>query len=382
MLLHIHGSAITHALSQGASAEGARDCLEILLVAHYQGDHVVSMERDDIVKLRASGQPWSRKATRALGHIEENHSQIAGLRAELTWIIEVGVGDAFDGKVDERNAGQAIIRVNLGIFDRTDKALYTMCLGENKTDAKLFIGFALVVRAALRWDNMHVVHEPRGGGGDTTVKEFQGAADLGRIILAIADADETHPGSGYKQTFLKLANAAKDRPAYQRARPLHVRTAEGLIAVDIYQEVLAASPQRRLGVDRIAQLLKSAPQDILRYAHLKEGIRLYQVENEDNEAFRLYWSDIAKKTQRDRCNQPSSSRCTKRENCTCYVVDALGGGALENVVSWIDAELKKKDRASKKRLAQRLGLSTRENPPLTSLAHEVLSWGIAFAPLT
>lgn len=42
-----------------------------------------------------------------------------------------------------------------------------------------------------------------------------------------------HPGGREGGTYRKLADATDGRPAYQRARALHVRTAEGLIPLPV-----------------------------------------------------------------------------------------------------------------------------------------------------
>ena len=194
-------------------------------------------------------------------------------------------------------------------------------------------------------------------------------------MLAIGDTDQRHPGGAVGGTYRKLAEAAKDRPTYQRARPLHARTAEGLVPLAIYREALS-SPERRTRIDRIAQLLRSAPADVLRYAHLKDGLRLHQVDNPRTPEEGQYWRPIAKNCGRDRCNQASREQCTKREECRCYVVDALGADARSDVVSWVQA------RKSKRDLAKRFHLLDDQDAALKELADEVLAFGLAFAPLS
>jgi len=372
VLLHLDESAVADAISDSATALGSHAAIENLLLAHFEGNHVVSLRPEDVDALLDAPLDWSPRARRALEHIDENYAQISGLRGDIAWSIELGVGPAFTGAAHDVGGGRRVIRASLGAFDRMQTAVCAALLGENRTDAGLFVELGLMMRAVRRWENINMVHDTRGGGGDTTAIEFQGMADRGRVVLAVADTDQRHPASGIGGTYGKLAAAARGRPAYQRARPLHVRTAEGLVPLAVYREVLM-SPERRTCVDRIEALLRSAPTDVLRYAHLKDGIRLHQVEHPKTQPEGEYWRRIAGNTGRDRCNRPTRDQCKERETCGCYVVDALGGEALSEVVAWM------KTRKSKRQLAARFDLP--RDDQLAALADEVLAWGLALAPV-
>ena len=372
MLIHLGESATADAISASNTAQRSHVCIENLLLAHFEGDHVVSLRPDDIDALARAPLDWSARARRALGHIDGKYAEIAGLRRDVPWSIDLGIGASFDGAAHEVAVGRKVIRASLWAFDRVQKTACSTLLGENRTDADLFEQLGLIMQAVRRWEGMRMIHAPRGGGGDTTAVEFEGIADQGRVLLAVGDTDERHPASGVGGTYRKLAEAAQGRPAYQRAHPLHVRTAEGLIPLSVYREVFT-SPERLTSVDRIEQLLRSAPADVLRYAHLKDGIRLHQVENPKTPQEGAYWSEIAANAGRDRCNRPTQDQCTKRGECECHVVDALGGDALALVVTWMKAQ------RSKRRLAARFGLV--RDPDLSALADEVLAFGLALPPL-
>ncbi len=196
-------------------------------------------------------------------------------------------------------------------------------------------------------------------------------------MLAVADSDKRHPKGGFGETYSRLDVQARGRPSYQRARPLPRRTAEGLVPLSVYREAFQFPREhgdQRLGsVARLEQLLRAAPVDTVLYADFKRGITLYQVKHEKNEAERSYWSDVARKVERDQCTRSSHEQCTKREECGCHVVDALGAKALATVVTWIT------ERKSKRDLASHFGLPN--DPELSALADEVLSWGHALSPL-
>lgn len=381
MLLHIDASAIAEILAEGGSTPKSHECIENLLVAHAQGDHLVSIEPQFVHELLNAPAEWSRRAKRALRHIDENYPQIEGLRSEASWSIEVGKGTGFDGKARQINGQQWILRADVHAFDHTRKVMQTLLMGENMTDAHLFHELALCMRSVRKYDGLHLSCEKDQGGGSTFAQVYEVKANDGRILLAIADTDQSHPESGFGETYGKLKKAAETRFDLHRVRPLPVRTAEGLISLDVYREVFAQSPQRLGVVDRIAALLRSGPSYVLKYAHLKDGIRLYQVEYADNDGMRHYWTRIAQNAGRSQCTRTRKDSsvpnpCVSKSDCTCFVVDALGGDALSKVVEWMRGQ------KSKKRLAQRLGLSRNANTDLAKLADEVLWWTISFAPLT
>jgi hypothetical protein len=375
MLIHLDGSAAADALSGGASAERSHACIENLLLAHFDGSHVVSLLPADATTLRAAA--WAPRARRALEHIDELYAQIAGLREELSWSLELGIGPGFDGSAHATAGGKKVIRAPLHGFDKLYTVTCTALLGENMADAGLFRELGLMKRAVRHWEGVEMNHERRGTGGSTFAPEFVQLADQGRILLAIADADKRHPGSGVGDTYRRLQAVAQERHAYQRARPLPTRTAEALVPLAVYREVFTFPHDRgdqRMGVvARLEQFLRSTPFDVVMYAHFKDGITLHQIEYPKSEAEGIYWRGIAEKANRDRCIRSIAEQCTRREECRCYVVDRLGDKALVDVLDWM------KVKKSKKELASQFALS--QNPELSSLADEVLAWGIALSPI-
>ena len=189
MLIHIDKSAAADAASDSTTADQSHEAIEHLLAAHREGSHVVSLAREDAQALLAAPLDWSKAARWSLRHIAENHPLIAGLRHDVSWSMELGIGAGFDGQSHDLGGGRKVIRAPLSVFDHRRKTSCCALLGENRTDADLFVELGLMMLAARRWERLDVCHEPRGGGGSTTVIEFQGMADQGRVVLAVADTD-------------------------------------------------------------------------------------------------------------------------------------------------------------------------------------------------
>jgi len=377
MLIHLDSAAAADAISASATAARSRAAIENLLLAHFEGNHVISMLPEDAATLRMATPPWSERARRALDHIDEAYPQIAGLRADAPWALELVLGPSFDGKIHDLPGGAKVLRAPLHSFEKSHQAACSVLLGENSADADFLCEVGLMRRAERGWEAVGMVHEARGTGGSTFAPEYRQLADRGRILLAVADSDKRHPKGGHGGTYKKLEAEARGRPAYQRARCLPTRTAEALVPPSVYRaafQCLYNEDYQCLGsLDRLEPFLRSAPSDTILHADVKRGITIFQIDHFENEAERSYWGEIAKKAKRDQCTRSSLEQCTKREDCRCYVVDALGDKALADVVTWMKA------RKSKRDLAARFDLS--RNADLSALADEVLAWGLALPPL-
>jgi hypothetical protein len=375
VLIHIDGSAAADAVSTSVTARRSRACIENLLLAHFEGHHLVSMLPEDAEALRSLA--WAPREQRALDHIDEDYAQIAGIRADATWSLELGLGPAFTGGALDTSTGRHILRAPLHAFERARTTACAVLFGEGPHDAPFFVELALMMRAMRRWDNVDLACETRLGGGATFATEFTNVANRGQIVIAVADSDKRHPGGGYGATYRNLLAASAGRPAYQRARSLPTRTAEGLVPLSVYREAFTSPRDRgdpRLGaLTRLEQLFRSIPAAARQYAHLKSGITLYQVENPKTTAEGDHWRDIAVKSGRDACVRAVRDQCTEPKQCTCYVVDALGDKALADVVAWLGAT------KSKRSLVSRFAL--REDTDIGALADEVLAFGLALPPL-
>ncbi|MEZ4297529.1 MAG: hypothetical protein R3B70_21385 [Polyangiaceae bacterium] len=170
MLIHIDRSATADVLSRTTTARSSHTALENLLLAHFEGNHILSLLPDDAAALKNASPPWSDRARRALEHVEENYPQIAGVRWELPWTMELGLGPKYDGKAHREPSFGTIIRAQLHTFEKAHTAHCAILLGENMTDADFFR--ELVSHAAPRVDGkVDLVCEPRGGGGSTMAQE-------------------------------------------------------------------------------------------------------------------------------------------------------------------------------------------------------------------
>ncbi len=370
MLIEIDDSAIAGALAGGARS---RDCIDHLLDAHRTGKHVVCLTREQMSRLQPLVEA-DRRARGALQGIRGQENEIRGLRDRVRWRMKVGLGPAFTGAV-VTEAGKDIIHVDLHHFDQDERSGRAVLLGENLSDTGLYVTMGKAFAAAIRW-RVALSFDERLGGGDTTVKVLQQLIDQGKIVLAIADSDHTHPGGPTGATAAKLLPIA--RSSFQHVHVLHVRSAENLIASSIYQEAFTDPSdkptlrvwQRKLdALERLKQAETRLPAHAFRaHADIKDGIKLSQVQAMNAGPEKTFWLAVAGELQRDSCQQPQA--CAALQSCGCYVTDALGRDALELAVSWLK-------RSDPRRNAKLLGLAP--GTALGDLCERVLAWGLALS---
>jgi hypothetical protein len=360
MLIEIDGSAIDDALPGSVKS---RECLENFLHAHYAGRHVVCLDLAQCARLKSIAGVFSLRARDAIEAIGFQQSEIRGLRNRVRWRMKVGLGPTFTGAALTR-AGKEVIHVHLHHFHEDERSARSVMLGENLTDAALYVAMGKAFAADNNWP-AQISFEERGGGGSTTAPTFARLVADERIVLAITDSDKRHPEGPLGGTADKLSRIAHD--AFQHVHILQVRSAENLISSAVYREALARKQHKLPALGRMLQAEATPSKQAWRdHAELKGGLKLFELRAMPAGPEATFWFGAAVDLKRDHCQQ--ALPCAKVEDCRCYVTDALGGDALELVVEW----LKPRD---PKRNAKLLGLAT--GTPLGDLCEKVLAWGLA-----
>ncbi len=366
MLICIDVSGIDDAAGRGPGAAKSLAAIEHLLRAHHAGKHVVSVPSSAKRALHDRGLSTLAYAT--LERIIVDRSQIEALRRDLHAHLLTGTGAAFE-PTEESPGEHRILRVHLHHFEDFEHASRAVLLGEDRTDAALFDCIGRAWLARMRW-RAALAHELRGGGGSSLEDAFDGAARDGRLVLALADSDVTHPGGPTGQTWNKLAKAARGKPGFQRACALPVRTAENLIPLAVYDHALAPHAPDARGTSSFGRLerLREGPAAPAwaEHADLKHGVTLAEVQSLGDSASGHFWREVARCARRDACTRETP--CTSAEECGCFVVDGLGKHALERVVAWMKSQ-------PPKRVANLLDLGSSSHAAW--VAERVVAWGIA-----
>jgi hypothetical protein len=373
MLIEIDASACADAL---AGSVTSRACIDNFLRAHQAGKHVVWLDREQARTLEAVPDALSPPARGALRDIRAQSQTIRGLRDRMRWSIRVGRGLSYQG-TSVLVEGREVLHVDLHHFVDEERSGRSILLGEHLWDTRLYVSLGRGFAAARAW-RVEVNFDRRLGGGGTTPAVLQHLVDDGRIVLAIVDSDQTHPGGPLGNT--AQAVGATGRTPLQHLHVIPVRSAENLITSAVYEETfkdppadLAPGRQRA----RLADLenLKRAEASPSRrpwrdHAELKGGLRWFEVQQMapgSDEA--VFWSGVAVDLGRDRCVQ--TQPCADRGECRCYVTDPLGTEALRLAEAW----LAPRDPARNARL-----LCIHDLPhgsPLRDLCEKIVAWGLA-----
>lgn len=367
MLIHIDSSAIADAVDrESPSRARSLACIEHVLLAHEQGKHVVSLAIEDLRRL--SGELVAApRALATLRKVQGEWSQIAGLRKAMAWHLELGVGGSFDGREAPVEGGRTVVRAALHHFDDFERVGRAILFGEHLKDADLYTAMGRALLARRGW-RVAIACEGRLGGGSTLAETFERAADDGRIVLAIADSDQRCPDGRIRETARALLRSAAGKPAFQRAVVLHVRAAENLLPLALYEEALAPHPTTPSIPERLQHLERAVAASLCAYTNLKHGVKLYQIGQMTLESpERTFWDQISRAAKRDQCT--AMVECTNETECRCLVVEGLGERALARVVDW----LKKQDPKHVARL-----LSIEKDPKLERLCEQIMCWCIAF----
>lgn len=378
MLIHLDASAIADLTGDGPTSGRSLRCLEHLLLAHRDGLHLVSMDPEDARRLQRSEafEKMSGEERGTLDRIRATAAELQGLRDELVCSMVLGLGAEFDGRVVKLPGGRTSIQASLHCFDTFMRAGATVLLCENATDSDFYLALGRLLLALRQWRNLKLVCEPRGGGGSQVGEEFARIAELGRIVLAIADGDQKCPGGGRGSTARGLLEAARGRPGFQHAHVLDAREIENLVPLDVYRIAFEYLGGRAPQISALA-LLRPLSAIELVHADLKDGITLHRIDHrmEQGSAEHATWFALARRRGRTQCWRPGGVECGAARECECFVVERLGGSILGDVVRW----LREVGHRVPARTAERLGVA--KGSALEEVGDKVLAWTCASPPL-
>jgi len=374
MFIHLDSSAIS-AVIDGPDAGRSFACIQDLLRAHHKGHHFLSLDPGDTERLALS-TAWARLSgdhRECLERIRATALEIESIRNALSHHLVLGVGDGFDGRAIERSDGSTVLQASLLRFEGV-AAERAVLLCENMTDADFYRAVAEILRA-YRKSEIALCHDPRGGSGSQIDVAAVHVADEGKILLAIADSDQSSATSARGPTGANLERVMRGRPSYQHAHVLPAREAENLVPLGAYKRVLedlgGRAPQ--LSVLSVLQRALQTREEI-HHADFKDGITLHQITQKmKGKPEHATWFAVAARRGVARC-QRRQGECERPEECECYVVDKLGGRILHDVVEW----LRREGMRSPRKTRELFGLS--EGSALKEIAEKVIAWGCAYPP--
>lgn len=383
MLIRLDRTAVDAAL-QGEEKDRSLKAIENLLRAHDGRKHLLVVEASASRLLESDLSKWARGTLRSL---LDTLSETGDLPRRLRIHVIVGAGQGFDGRVVQLGE-RHVLQHPLTAFEDFERAVRAVLIAEDETDADVYLELGRAMVFAEHDMRRAPVLEIRGGGGSSLHDAYSSALKSGRMTLAVTDSDRDSPHGGIGPTahglrravadvdgwLVDLGNPTQNRqptPSQTRAPAcavvLHVRMLENLIPLAIHEQASSSKAVPAL----MALRTRSASPPWLDHAHLKDGLRLRQID-EKPEAEQRFWREACSALGFSDCREPPE--CASAKDCRCEVVPALDHKAAEGVLAWLE-------RAPLEQACRLWGF--RESSPieapaqLRQLAEWIMCWGFA-----
>jgi len=300
--------------------------------------------------------------------IKRAHSRVAeigSLKNEIEARLMVcGQGD----KIVRTADGDLIAPVNklIGVnFSRTEM------LAENIRDGEIFVLAGKTYRKARRLTSLNINFSLKNGGGaDIAYCLSNSVKEQMDFVLAITDGDVDHPECGpsiVSQNCEKIVNESAWICAHAM---LPCREVENLVPVNLLHDSIESHlPDAAEVHQRHAKIEEARAKrgDCYKFADLKEGTPGFHCgENDPSPDRRKFWCSVAKDLKNEFCGN-----CKKAKECTCNLLEGLGGNTLKRVLDHC-ANL------SDLKLFERSNSSDNKDDWL-AIGKVVFTWGVADA---
>lgn len=190
--------------------------------------------------------------------------------------------------------------------------------------------------------NLSLSIERRGGGGSTTVNEYENIQKAKkRLCLCIVDSDKLAPNDNLGKTAKKVQNKDDPNCLTTELVILDIREIENLIPNSILSEVCSGDRARS---EALSIIEKSYISNIRKFLDIKKGTFFETILNESSDQVQNFWQDALSKnpdisTHIDRqcqenwkCKNPNNKESCKK---SCYISLGFGEGILENTLEWL-----------------------------------------------
>lgn len=398
MLLHVLPSAV-HAALAGPRADDALAAIDNLLRAHHAGKHFVIFDRG---AEQLHSAKLSKRAGGTLQAILDTRFETKGLLGKLDAYVEVGFGDGFDGRREERGSSR-VFRRDVHSFSDFEHAGRCVLLAEDATDADIYVELARACLFARYELALRPALEPRGGGGSSLTDAYAGSVASGRWTLAIADSDRDAPGGAVGPTARALRDAVvmgsghlfdlgepsrnQHPPLGERGAPgcalvLHARMLENLVPLHLYEATL--TPEQAATRERMSELRRlhgPGPRpEWVDHVHLKKGLRWRDVEKkrdaergpgagEPGRSAAHFWSGVCGSQGWTGCRQ--EVKCLEGDECPCVVIPPLDQRAAARALSWLQTQ-------PASRAAELWGFLPASPVPAPGALVELAGWIVSF----
>lgn len=330
MLISIHSSVVDDG-DQNTWDDDTVLAVENLAIARREGKHSVIANRETLKKIAQCSH--LSKFSRNIYHKLYNQStQFSSYLSAVTKYIEI-VNPCYEPEVLS-DSGKQIIKVPPRFFNDSELVQKTILLGENLDDAFFY---ETIAKVYLRWKDMNVpiVCEPRGGGGDTTSKEYINIQQANkRFCLCIVDSDKIAPDGKLGRTALGLG---KSDPTCIKTQSfiLDCRESENLIPNSILSKLYSGKQERLEALN----IIQSISIEVRYFLDIKKGTYLNRIIDERNSQVKDFWQAkiplIPKISERIDEWCQDNWQCSNSGECQCKISLGFGDHTLSDTVKYL-----------------------------------------------
>jgi len=332
MLISIHSSVV----DKGDENTWDQDtvlALENLATARREGKHIVMANRKTLKKIAQCSRlsEFSRNIYHKLYH---DSTQLYSYLSAVTKYIEI-VNPCYEPEVLS-DSDKEIIKVPPRFFNDSELVQKTILLGENLDDA---VFYETIAKVCVRWKDMTVpiVCEPRGGGGDTTSREYINIQQANkRFCLCIVDSDKIAPNGNLGSTASRLRNSDDPTCIKTQIFILDCRESENLIPNSILSKLYPGKQEKLEALN----IIKSISLEVRCFLDIKEGTYLNKIMGEKKSETQNFWSNQIPQILNisDRINNSCQAnwQCSSNSGkCQCQISLGLGDKTLSKTVEYL-----------------------------------------------
>ena len=311
------------------------DALDLIAHSRRLGNHIVFGKRD-IIKFLATCNLISDTSRAVYRKLYEDLPTTSSYLSEINLLVEIVLEDVLE--LIERGNSK-VIRASIKYFSNLSLLTETALLSENHDDVSFYKRLATTYLQLKNLGNIYIKYEPRGGGGQTTARDFQTLqSSKQRFCLCILDSDRKAPDLDIGDTAKAVLRAKDSNQPLCDICVLKVREIENLIPAIIYREIFENDVNKRDAISFLEFIDNSQHNEVRNYLDLKKGLKLYKILREEPQRqFRIYWLSVAQNF-RDQLS-PVCYACLDKEvcsqgtfeKCQCFITLGFGDSIMSKV---------------------------------------------------
>lgn len=356
-------------------------CIENLLMAHFEGKHIVIAKPKTLSNYQRESK-FSERAQAALAKIKQ-FVRKNGLDIRKEFIFYVQVVAASESEITiSGNEQHTIVNIPIGYFEDSSATQKTIILGEHINDAEFFLHLVrayLTTKKALKTAPIKIQAKPIHGGGSSINDIFQAQRKENTFCLCLVDTDCKVPGTKFGNTAKNLGlNQNKQQEwqnichflsngfitieknsALSKAFAINVHEIENLIPTVLIENSSPKTTNNPV-FDKIDVLIKwerDKTNEWRKFIDIKNGLRCYDTKTHK------YWADFIQTVAQEK---PDCNECHKITECEIIFWVGLGDKILSQVVKYMD-------KTTPHKIAESFDFN-KNNNSLVELTNELLTW--------